>query len=578
MPHSLPASRCLAFVVVSSLVAGVALLGPGLAQTEKGKKYALLVGVRSYDHDSLPDLKHTENDVEEVGKVLARAGYRVTLLTTTRGKTKNNALPTAKNIRTELKGILDKVTKHDTVLVALAGHGVQLRVKAAGGEKEEGFFCPADAKPRSTKDATELGKTMIPLTALFQELEDSGAGVKLLLVDACRNDPKAGRNVDVDSLPRPPKGTAALFSCKSGERAFETDKLGKGHGVFFFHVLEALRGKAKDEKGEVTWTRLAEYVTNKVSDEVPVLIGGGAKQTPHEIKNLTGKSPVLIASLGGEVAREKTNEKPGKEKAVKDKDKEITNSIGMKLVRIPKGTFTMGSTAWEYRQGMDEKGHTVEVTKDFYLGIHEVTQAQYQKVMGTNPSYFSSDGDGKKKRIDSDDFPVESVSWQEAVAFCKKLSDRAEEKRAGRAYRLPTEAEWEYSCRGGGSPLKPFHVGKTLSSKQANFDGIFPYMADRGVSLRRTCKVGSYAKNAFGLYDMHGNVWEWCADWYDKDYYRKSPNRDPQGPSEGSHRVIRGGGWSSVGWGCRSACRSHCGPDSRLNYVGFRAAHTPLEE
>jgi hypothetical protein len=314
MPHTLPASRCLAVVVVSSLVASLVLLAPGLAQTEKGKKYALLVGVRSYDHDSLPDLMHTENDVEEVGKVLARSGYLVTLLTTTRGKSNNNALPTAKNIRAELKSILDKVTKHDTILVALAGHGVQLRVKVGGGEKEEGFFCPADAKPRSTNDAAELSKTMIPLTALFQELEGSGAGVKLLLVDACRNDPKAGRNMDVDSLPRPPRGTAALFSCKSGERAFETDKLGKGHGVFFFHVLQGLEGKAKNDKGEVTWTRLAEYVTNKVSDEVPMLIGGGAKQTPHEIKNLTGKSPVLIASVGGEVVRGKTVENPGKEK------------------------------------------------------------------------------------------------------------------------------------------------------------------------------------------------------------------------------------------------------------------------
>jgi formylglycine-generating enzyme required for sulfatase activity len=567
MPRSLLASRCLGLVVVSSLVAGLTWIGPGLAQAEKGKKYALLVGVRTYDHDSLPDLKQTENDVEEVGKVLARSGYRVTLLTTTRGKTTSNALPTAKNIRKELKGILAKVTKHDTVLVALAGHGLQLRVKAGGGEKEEGFFCPADAKPQSSNDAAVLGKTMIPLTALFQELEDSGAGVKLLLVDACRNDPKAGRNVDVDSLPRPPRGTAALFSCKSGERAFETDKLGKGHGVFFYHVLQGLEGKAKNEKGEITWTRLAEYVTDKVSDDVPVLIGGGAKQTPHEIKNLTGKSPVIVE--GGEV--------------VKEGPKEVTNSIGMKLVRIPRGTFWMGSTK-EEREGVlaqikektmpdwlaaEGPQHEVEITKPFYLGVHEVTQAQYEKVMGKNPSWFRARGGGKDrvKAMVTSSFPVEQVSWEDAVAFCKKLSDLPAERRAGREHRLPTEAEWEYACRGGASSSTLFHFGSSLSFRQANVVGF-----RKGDDLARTCKIGNYLPNAWGLYDMHGNVWEWCADWYDERYYTGSPRQDPTGPTTGKYRVLRGGSWFSDIRECRSAFRRGGDVGSRNRYIGFRVA------
>jgi hypothetical protein len=136
--------------------------------------------------------------------------------------------------------------------------------------------------------------TLVSLSGLFKDLEDCGAGVKLLLVDACRNDPRLGRNVDLDHLPRLPRGTAALFSCMGGERAFETDKLGKGHGVFFYHVLQGLKGAARNKRGEVTWGRLAEYVTDKVSDEVPTLIGSGAKQTPELKVNITGKSPVLV--------------------------------------------------------------------------------------------------------------------------------------------------------------------------------------------------------------------------------------------------------------------------------------------
>jgi formylglycine-generating enzyme required for sulfatase activity len=138
---------------------------------------------------------------------------------------------------------------------------------------------------------------------------------------------------------------------------------------------------------------------------------------------------------------------------------------------------------------------------------------------------------------------------------------------------LPTEAEWEYSCRGGAPAYQVFHFGNSLSSTQANFDGTSPYgSAGKGVYLERTCKVGSYGKNRFGLHDMHGNVWEWCSDWYGADYYGKSPRRDPQGPSEGSHRVLRGGGWRLDGRRCRSAFRLGNMPESRRHHLGFRVA------
>src|SRR5262249_11144338 len=155
-------------------------------------------------------------------------------------------------------------------------------------------------------------------------------------------------------------------------------------------------------------------------------------------------------------------------------------------------------------------------------GVHEVTQKQYERIMGTNPSWFSREGNGKDKvfGMNTEDFPVEQVSWEDAVEFCKKLTEQDTKKPAGWVYRLPREAEWEYASRGGVPSYQVFPFGHSLSSDRANFDGNSPYGgADRGSYLERPCKVGSYEKNGYGLYDMHGNVWEWCSDWYDRRYY-----------------------------------------------------------
>ena len=277
-------------------------LNSSQAQAVKGKKYALLVGVRAYDHRALRDLKHTENDVEELGALLGKSSFtEVVVLTTTRGEKRAAAKPTAQNIRAELKRLLKKVTKHDTMLLALSGHGLQFNLLVDGKPKDESFFCPANAKPRKTTDLKELSETMLGYSELFQKLDDSGVGVKLLLVDACRNTPAGLKSSDVDSVPLPTRGTAALFSCKSGERSHEVEKL--KHGIFFHFVIEGLRGKATGEEGEVTWDDLSRYVRRQVSRQSPKLIADGDKQTPHEIRNLEGDSPILIA--------------PAKEKLVK---------------------------------------------------------------------------------------------------------------------------------------------------------------------------------------------------------------------------------------------------------------------
>jgi formylglycine-generating enzyme required for sulfatase activity len=258
---------------------------------------------------------------------------------------------------------------------------------------------------------------------------------------------------------------------------------------------------------------------------------------------------------------------------------EVVNSIGMRLALIPQGRFRMGSPKDEDERD-DNEGpqHEVEISRPFYLGVFPVTQAQWQAVMGDNPSWFCATGSGKDevRGMNTDDFPVEMVSWEDATAFLKKLAALEKERGARREYRLPTEAEWEYSCRGGACSTTPFHYGNSLSSTQANFDGNYPYGGgDEGPYLHRTCKVGWYQPNAFGLWDMHGNVFEWCSDWFAVDYYENSPQRDPQGPSNGSDRVIRGGGWYFNGRGCRAAVRFGSTPSDRFDYLGFRVAAVP---
>jgi formylglycine-generating enzyme required for sulfatase activity len=248
--------------------------------------------------------------------------------------------------------------------------------------------------------------------------------------------------------------------------------------------------------------------------------------------------------------------------------KEITNSIGMKLVLIPAGKFLMGSPPDEKDRRDDEEQHEVEITKPFYLGVYEVTQRQYEQVMRTNPSRF------KKENGGGPDHPVENVSWQDAQDFCPKLSALEKERAAKRVYRLPTEAEWEYSCRGGARENTPFHFGKSLSSIQANFDGNYPYGdAPKGPYLQKTSPGGSYQPNGFGLFDMHGNVREWCADWYGP--YDKQDKKDPQGPKTGDRRVLRGGSWYYYGRDCRAAYRDWLDPADRYGLIGFRVVCVP---
>jgi formylglycine-generating enzyme required for sulfatase activity len=557
-----------------------------------GSRHALVVGVASYDNQSFGDLKYTENDAEGLAEALSKteAGFRVRILTGTRGKDNKADAPTAANINKALDDLLAKRKKGDVVLIALAGHGVTLELKDPKGEGEPRsypYFCASDADLTDPRYTTGQSDTMINLDDLFTRLGRCGAGTKLVLMDACRNQVtvKAGRrSLDAGSVTIP-IGVAALYSSSRNQVAYETAKLGKGHGVFFYHTIEALQGKAKNDEGVVTWASLGDHVTRQVSRQVPTLIGDGAKQHPAAMGSLEGESPVLVAKAAPSDKDRKTDKDavviaPDKDKD-KDKDKEkdrgkaevkkeeIKNSIDMRLVLIRPGKFQMGSPDDEADREGNEFQHEVQITKPFYMGVFEVTQGQWVTVMGknSNNSGFSLEGQfgGLVKGKDTEHFPVENLTWDQAVEFCKKLSALRAEKEAGRVYRLPTEAEWEYACRAG--TKTPYHFGDKITPKLANMGA----SASLEGSLGRTCEVGKYTPNAWGLYDMHGNVAEWCSDWYDLRYYRTGPKKDPPGPEEsGTERITRGGAGDSSADTCRSAYRGKYGPAGATIYIGMR--------
>lgn len=231
-------------------------------------------------------------------------------------------------------------------------------------------------------------------------------------------------------------------------------------------------------------------------------------------------------------------------------EKKVFKKPTIAWVSIPAGTFTMGSPTSEVDRGSDETQHQVTLSA-FKMSKYEVTFEQYDLFCeATGRSKPDDGGWGRGNR------PVINVSWDDATAFAEWMGCR-----------LPTEAEWEYAARGG--TTTPFSTGNNLTTSQANYNGNYPYNNNaKGEYRQKTLPVGSFAANAYGLFDMHGNVWEWCSDWYGD--YSTSAQTNPKGASSGSYRVSRGGGWYYYASYCRTAFRNRTAPDYRLIFIGFR--------
>ncbi len=367
-----------------------------------------------------------------------------------------------------------------------------------------------------------------------------------------------------------------------------------------------------------TWDAAARFRRIKVSDPQGNVLFEGLPELPPASNNIPSKANTGTSSrllTAGETAAKSAQQ----QWAERLKTPVIsTNSLGMKLALIPPGEFQMGSPESERQRNGNEQQHRVRITNPFYLGVYEITQSEFEQVMGRNPSAFSNGGGQAEAAtgVDTSRYPVESVTWYEAIEFCNKLSEKEGRQpyyrlalieredngsikaakvsiEEGGGYRLPTEAQWEYACRAG--TTTPFNFGTANNGTESNCNGKRPDgTEEQGPALGRPVPVGSYRPNAWGLYDMPGNVWEWCWDVYDEAYYKNpaesdtphsrtakvrkksntknSAKSDPLGPSGGSDRVMRGGAWGALALECRAAHRGWNEPQHRYYDRGFRVA------
>jgi formylglycine-generating enzyme required for sulfatase activity len=516
----------------------------------EGRKIALVVGVRTYLHKTLKDLDYPCQDAAELAEVLRQADF-ASVAVMTSDAPNNNEKPTFQNMNRQIQTILKGIGKDDILLIALSGHGQE-------NDNNENFFCPYDANPFTYERC-------IPLQKLLDQMHQSGVGSSLLLVDACRDEaklPRGAKGASGDSILNVPEGVSALFSCARDQRSWEAKEAGGGHGIFFYSVIEALRGEAANKKGEVTWDRLVTHVKEQVPDRVTDWVGPRFRQIPHSVGNQVGAVILAKHAPAGERMRRPTSD-PSSDRS--STSKSITSqTTGARLLLIPAGEFMMGSPDSDTDAESDEKPqHRVVLSQPFYLGETEVTQKQWKLVMGTEP------WKGKAFVKEGDDYPATHVSWEDAVEYCKRLSAKD-----GRTYRLPTEAEWEYACRAGTRTKWSFGD----SADELNAYGWWGGFSDGNAKTEQYAhRVGQKKPNGWGLRDMHGNVWEWCSDRYGEDYYKSSPGEDPSGPSEGSDRVFRGGSWNFAPVYTRSANRGWNSPGDRFDYLGFRLASSSVE-
>ncbi len=433
-------------VVLSALallaIASAALVAQ--APAPPPKRVALLVGINEYNRRGFVDLKWAENDVDAVGQELRRIGFDqvVTLKGTSAGALK----ATRENIDKQLMGLLSGVGKNDVVLVMLSGHGQELPVKRADGTTvRDQFYCPIDA-------VVNKAETMFSLSRLTDETLHTWGGKNLVLVDACRdgvvdNDKGVARGIQ-GKVVALPEGTAVLFACASGQRSIELGRL--EHGVFTHGVLEALKD-FDGSKGPLTWDSLVNQVKNNVfelnPEQEPIAAGvlgrlvlanrvGGAPMTRKaDVDRPRPSASNLPAQIGLTVGELRDD-----------------NGLKMKFRWCPPGKFRMGSPASEPERQDREGPVDVTLSQGFWLGQFEVTQSQWQTVMGTSLRDQMAKADSTSLYGEGPDHPIYYVNHTEATEFCTRLTET--ERRAGRlpsgwVYALPTEAQWEYAARGG---------------------------------------------------------------------------------------------------------------------------------
>lgn len=571
-------------------------------QLTTGRRLAIVIGIDAYP---VNPLKCCVKDAKLLASTLRdRCGYDPDgILEMTDRQEDLGRRPTLNNLRHQIRRFLSDATPNDTVLVSYSGHG-GLRSEGVGQNlKLIGYICPIDFDGAREKD------TSLPVDELRQMLQECLAAQKLLILDSCHSGSAgtaSGFTIaeNVGHALQKAQGLITFAACRRDEVSSEDREA--GHGAFTLSFVQGLEGSADfDQNRIVDSDELYRHVLAEVPANVSALYPG-RNQTPVRV---IGQDVVGVFALAPVLPKPKATAalarmKPGNV---------MKNSLGMPLVLLPRSHYIKGSVKSEYKRRHDEELRAVIISKRILMGVHEVTQAEFETVMGQNPSFHSRHGDGAESVADlkTGRFPVEQVSWADAMEFCQKLSKQPEELSANRVYRLPTESEWEFACRAGSTLA--FSTGQVIDGSQANIRADQPYWyAERGEWLRRTKTVGSHSPNQFGLCDMHGNVAEWCLDDYNEkpsglhlirietsedtgdpvailEHMHERLNApltplftvqqkhdmwkdatDPFGTSNGKSKVIRGGSYLSDVAQCRSAARKFQPKDYAHKALGFR--------
>ncbi len=561
-------------------------------QLDSGARWAVLIGVNKYQR--LTPLRFCVSDTRGLAEALTNyCGVpKSNVLLLTDDQENQHLKPLRLNLQGQVSEFLKKASARDTVLISFSGHGFD--------RDGQSFLCPLDF------DGDQPGLTGWRADELRTMLQDCRAAQKLLFLDCCHS----GAAVSISGFGASPQVVGEAFAksqglitfagCRRDQSALESDKYRRG--VFANALIRGISGEADfDHNGIVDSDELYRHVQFEVPIAAQEVIPGH-QQTPVRI---IGQDVVGVFAL----SRPNGKLPPDPQQKFKPGDI-LANSIGMKFVVVPRGMFAMGSPVDEYLRDESEVLGAVLMTQPIVMGVFEVTQSQYARVMGANPSWFSAKGDGaaEVEGQSTGEFPVEQVSWSDATAFCAKLSRLPGETPSGVRYRLPTEAEWEYCCRAGG--VTAFQTGESITSRQANIRGDHRApKASAGKALSRTTKVGSYPRNGFGLHDMHGNVSEWCLDslvtrrlfvgeleiqrptsasniieFLEASLTAQGANRrvrfpeNPRGTPEGDQRVLRGGSFMSDLALVRSAARREQNRNHTHRANGFRVVcEFPME-
>jgi formylglycine-generating enzyme required for sulfatase activity len=596
-------------LIGAALFAAQLALAPVLVCAQE--KYALVIGNAAYT--SQTPLRNTLNDATDMKAALEGLGFKTEMVLNGSLRQMNDAV---RNLARNLGRASGSYG-----FFYYSGHGLQYN--------GENYLVPVDANLGSEAD---LPYEALNAQRMLDYLQEAGNVLNVVVLDACRNTPYGwSRNADkgLAVVGRQPPGSIIMYATGAGKTA--SDGTGR-NGLFTAELLKHLKtpGLEVNEIFRRTGEEVGKVSNNQQTPALylqffgTVYLGMGPVQIQPAPQSAPPPAPAThTGSLRISSAVAGTVVVDGKDVGVSIKAEGVVTVEGVNsgwtevgvrtgnaliggpsvlvqagqtasvrierpvpdgFMRIPAGTFTMGSPASEAgRDGDEGPQHSVTVS-GFYMSKYEITQKEWVEVMGSNPSYFKGDN-----------LPVEQVTWYDAVEYCNKRSvkegltpaytiDKTRSdpdnrngndkvkwvvtwNRGASGYRLPTEAEWEYACRAGTSG--PFSTGNNITTSQANYDGNYPYNGNaKGEYRRKTWNVGSGTANSWGLYDMHGNVWEWCWDWYGS--YTGGAQTDPVGASSGAARLSRGGGWFSDAQGARSAYRDGDTPSFRYGNLGFR--------